>query len=190
MELKFQNFKIRMDFSFPAMLLMLFMQTDNQVIRQSLLVCLIHELGHGLAICLTNAGIREIRFYAAGIRMETASGLLRTGQVLVICLSGPLMNLFCAVLYWKISPETAAVHLGMGMFNLFPFRILDGGAAIECLFENRAEILQIRKIFCIMLSAVSIFLLYCWNFENPALYLMAGFLAISEFAVDKQHPLW
>lgn len=189
MEVRFQHFKIKIDFSFPAMLLIIFMQADDNFIKQSLFVCLVHELGHGIAMCLTDSGIREIRFYSAGIRMETASGLLCMGQVLTICFSGPLMNLLCAGLYWNFSLETAILHLCMGIFNLLPFRILDGGAALECLFENQTEILQIRKFFCLILSAVIIFLLYCCKIENPALYLTAVFLAISEFSVDKLRPL-
>jgi len=177
-----------MDFSFPAMLLMLFMQSDN-MIKQSVLVCLIHELGHGIAICLTNAGLREIRFYAAGIRIMTASGLLSTGQVLAVCLSGPVLNLLCALLYQNLDPETAFLHFSMGIFNLLPFRILDGGAVLECLFETSTQALQIRKIFCLILSCVIIFLLYCYKFENPALYLPVICLAFSEFTVDKSFPL-
>ena len=190
MELKFQKFCLVMDYSFPAMLLLIFMQAEYSIIKQSFLVCLIHELGHGIAICLTNAGLREIRFYAAGVRMITNSALLRTGQVLTVCLSGPVLNLLCAVLYWKCSPETAFLHLSMGLFNLLPFRILDGGAVLECLLETRTEALQFRKFFCLFLSVLSIFLLYFFHFQNPALYLTAVCLAFSEFTVDKLPPLW
>ena len=174
-----------MDFSFPAMLAILFLQSDADLLKQAFLVCLIHELGHGLVMCLTESGIREIRFYASGIRMKTNACLLSDGKMLAVYFSGPLMNLICAVLLRNISPVTAVLHLGMGIFNLLPYRILDGGAILETFFENRPVFLKIRSIFCMMLSAVSVFCLYYWKIENPVLYLTAVYLAFSEIAVDK-----
>ena len=135
-----------MDFSFPAMLAVLFLQTN---------ACLLSD-----------------------------------GKLLAVYLSGPLMNLFCAVLFWNCSPVTAVLHLGMGMFNLLPYRILDGGAVLEAVLENRPALLMIRSIFCMILSAVSVFYLYCLKIQNPSLYLTAVYLAFSEFAVDKCHSLW
>jgi len=174
-----------MDFGFPAMLAVLFLQADAGLLKQSLLVCLIHELGHGLAMCLTGAGIREIRLYSAGIQMKTDACLLSDGRMLAVCLSGPVLNLLCAVLFRNVSPVTAVLHLGMGVFNLLPYRILDGGAVLETLLENRPVLLKMRSIFCVMLSAVSLICLHCLQMQNPALYLMAVYLAFSEMTVDK-----
>jgi len=178
-----------MDFSFPAMLAVLFLQSDADLLKQAFLVCLIHELGHGLAMCLTKSGIQEIRLYAVGIRMKTNACLLPDGKLLAVFLSGPVMNLICAVLFRNVSPVTAVLHLGMGLFNLLPYRILDGGAVLEALLENRPVLLMIRSIFCMILSAVSIFYLYCLKIQNPSLYLTAVYLAFSEFAVDKSPSL-
>ena len=189
LELRFQNCRIVIDFSFPAMLAILFLQADAGLLKQAFLVCLIHELGHGLAMCLTESGIREIRFYASGIRMKTKACLLSDGKLLAIYLSGPLMNLICAVLFRNVSPLTAVLHLGMGVFNLLPYRILDGGAVLETFLENRPVCLKIRSIFCIILSAVSVSCLYCLKIQNPSLYLTAVYLAFSEFAVDKSPSL-
>ncbi len=190
LELKFQNFRLIINFGFPAVLMILFLHPDSGLMKEMLLVSLIHELGHGLAMCLTGSGIREIRFYAAGIQMKTNLCLLGTGQVLLIYLSGPLLNLFCAALFRAVSPVTAVLHVSMGCFNLLPFRILDGGAALESLLELNPQLLQIRKIFCLMLSVSGIFLLYWYQICNPALYLMLVYLAFSEFSVDKSGSLW
>ena len=185
LELRFQNFRLMIDFSFPAVLALLFLYPDDELTKQMLLVSIIHELGHGLVICLTKSGLREIRLYAAGIQMKTNVCLLTDKQILAVFLSGPLMNLLCAVLFWKLDAVTAFLHLEIGIFNLLPYRILDGGAALETLLELHPEFLQIRKIFCLMLSVSGIFLLFLYKIRNPALFLMLAYLAVSEFSVDK-----
>ena len=189
LELKFQKCRIIVEFSFPAVLACLFLQSDSEILKQSFFVCLIHELGHGIVMTLTGAGIREIRFYAAGIRMTANTCLLSTFQMLAVYFSGPLINLLCGVCFWKYQPVTAILHLSMGIFNLLPYRILDGGAALESLFETRSDFLQIRSRFCILLSICVIFLLHFYKILSPALFLMVLYLAFCEISVDKSRSL-
>ena len=179
-----------MDFGFPAMLALIFLQIGQDLVKQGLAVCLVHELGHGIAMCLTGAGLQEIRLYAAGIQMRTNTCLLRTGQALCISLSGPLINLLCAFLLRHVQPLTAVLHLSMGIFNLLPYQILDGGTALQCLFENYQRIIRILHGFCILLSGAAAFVLYSYHIQNPMLYIMLIYLAVSEIPVDKFPSLW
>lgn len=188
-ELKFHHCRIIVEFSFPAVIAFLFLQSDLELLKQSFFVCLIHELGHGIVMTLTGAGIREVRFYAAGIRMTANTCLLSTFQMLAVYFSGPLMNLLCALLFWKYQPVTALLHLSMGIFNLLPYRILDGGAALESLFETKGDFLQIRSRFCMLLSVSLLFLLHFYKILSPALFLMVLYLAFSEISVDKSRSL-
>lgn len=185
MELKLKNCRIIIDFGFPAMLALVFLQSEYDFMRKILLVCVIHELGHGFVMCLTGAGVREIKLHAAGIQMLTNTCLLSTGQAFCIYFSGPLVNLLFAVLFWKIQPELAILHFSMGIFNLLPYRILDGGAMLYCIFAYKLNILKMIKIFCVLLSIAIIFIAYYYNIKNPSIYLMAVYLAISEFLIDK-----
>ena len=185
MELKLKNCKIIIDFGFPAMLALIFLQSENDFMCRILLVCVLHELGHGFVMCLTGAGIREIRLHASGMQMLTNTCLLSTGQALCIYFSGPLVNLLFAVLFWKICPEIAILHASMGIFNLLPYKILDGGAMLCCIFEYKLEFLKIINIFCVLLSVAVILISYCYHIKNPVIYLMAVYLAISEFMIDK-----
>lgn len=189
-ELKLKHCRIVMDFGFPAMMALAFLQSESDFILRIMIVCFLHELGHSLVMCLTGAGVREIRLHASGIQMTANTCLLGTGQALCIYLSGPLVNLLFAVLLWKIRPETAVLHFSMGIFNLLPYKILDGGAGIRCLWENKSEFLQIVSIFCVLLSITVILTGYCYKIQNPIIYLMAVYLAISEFVVDKRFSLW
>ena len=69
MEVRLKKCRIIMDFGFPAMLSILCMQSEG--VFEILMVCLLHELGHGVAMALSGAGLQEIRLYAAGIQMRT-----------------------------------------------------------------------------------------------------------------------
>ncbi|MDE5767802.1 MAG: site-2 protease family protein [Oscillospiraceae bacterium] len=181
MELHYKNFRISMDFGFPAMLAIAFLQSEQDFMKQMLLVSLVHELGHGLVMCLTGAGIREIRFHASGIRMLTNHWMLHAGQAFWIYLSGPLVNLLCAWIFWSSAPEMAILHLCMGIFNLLPYRILDGGSLLRYFLEHQPDALRIVRLFCVILSVVAICAGYFFAIYNPVWYLMAIYLAISEF---------
>lgn len=181
MELKFKHLRISLDFGFPAMLAIVFLRSEQDFMKQMLLVSLIHELGHGLVMCLTGAGVREICFHASGVRMVTNHWLLCPGQAFWIYLSGPLVNLLCAWMFWNFAPELALLHLCMGVFNLLPYRILDGGALLRDVLGQSPEALNILKIFCILLSMMACCVGYLRGVYNSLWYLMAVDLAVSEF---------
>lgn len=169
-----------MDFGFPALLAVLFLWSEEGFLLQSLAVCMLHELGHGLMMWASRAGVREIRFYAAGLQMRTNTAFLTNRQLICIYLSGPAVNLLFAGLLWHIRPETALLHLCMGCFNLLPFHMLDGGAALLSVLEGHTVGLRIRMVLCVLLAAACIIMLRMWNIQNPTLYLMAVYLGVSE----------
>ena len=165
-----------MDFGFPAAVCIACLWGDGAFLLQCLAVCMLHEAGHGLAMWLTRAGIREIRFQAAGLQMITNTACLSRLQQLCISLSGPAVNLLLAALLYRIRQETALLHLCMGVFNLLPFRVLDGGTALRSL--NVPEVLLRAAALC--LAAAGVIVLWQGGIRNPALYLMAGYLAAAE----------
>lgn len=179
MELKLGGCRFVVDFGFPAVMAVLFLWGDGALLLKGLAVCMIHELGHGLMMWLSRAGVREVRFYAAGLQMRTNTAFLTTGSLLAIYLSGPAANLLFAWLL-RSEPETALMHLCMGCFNLLPFRVLDGGAALLCLWEDKPGALRVRQVFCTLLGAAVVVCLLVWKVHNPALYLMAVYLGASE----------
>lgn len=169
------------DFGFPAMAAVLFLWGDGDMLTRLMAVCMLHELGHGLAMWATRAGVREIRFYAAGMQMRTNPFFLTVPQLLCIYVSGPAVNLLFAFLLRHQDTGTAALHLCMGCFNLLPFRMLDGGAALECLWEDKPGIQRVRQVFCTLLAAAAAVCLWAWKVQNPALYLMAAYLGAAEW---------
>lgn len=173
-----------LDFGFPAVLCIAFLWGDGWFLTQCMIVCLLHELGHGLAMWVTHAGIREIRFYAAGLQMRTHTACLSKASLLCIYLSGPAVNLVLALLFRHVRPEAALLHLCMGCFNLLPYRVLDGGAALDCLLEECPRARGILHGVCVCLSAGAGLALWRYGVCNPALYLMTVYLGLAEL-IDK-----
>ncbi len=187
-ELKIGTCRILVDFGFPAMLALLFLCANAEMLRQTFAVCLLHEIGHGAAMAATGAGIREIRLYGAGVQLRTRTPFLSTPRELAVLLSGPAVNLAAAALLlaWRGGSVTAFLHLAMGLFNLLPYRVLDGGSAWACLLSGQPVLLRIQTAVCICLSAGLLILLIIFHVPNPFLYLISLYLAAAQLRVDKQ----
>ncbi len=181
-----------MDFGFPAVLALLCLTGDGGFLLQTLAVCMIHEIGHGIAMILTRAGIREIRFYAAGIQMWTHAAALPKRKELLILVSGPCMNFGAALLlhFLQCEGDAAALHLCMGIFNLLPYAVLDGGSALRYLLAEHPQLLRLQTVLCVLLSAAAVVLLAVYRVKNPFLPLMAVYLAGAQLRVDKQGGMW
>ena len=82
------------------------------------------------------------------------------------------------------------LHLGMGLFNLLPYRILDGGSALRCLLILHSSALRILSACNVLLSIAFVILGMHWRIGNPALYAMLVYLAVMELQVDKKDGLW
>ena len=192
MELTLHGCRLRMDFSFPALLALLLLCKEPLLLRQTMCVCLLHEAGHGIAMCLTRAGIREISLTAAGMQMRTKSPFLSRKQEICILLSGPMLNfLMAGILWlWHGSTDTVMLHLCMGAFNLLPFSVLDGGSLLASLFAGNAPLLCVQTLLCMLLSAAAAAFLAFHRISNPFLYLMFFYLAIAQLRVDKQGGIW
>ncbi|MCR4646890.1 MAG: site-2 protease family protein [Oscillospiraceae bacterium] len=180
LELRCGTCRVVMDFGFPAAVCIACLWGDGELLLQCLAVCMLHETGHGLAMWLTRAGIREIRFHAAGMQMVTHTACLTRLQRLCISLSGPAVNLLMAALLYRTRPETALLHLCMGGFNLLPFRVLDGGTALRCLTEDSNTAETLLHVLALLCAALGMGVLWYCGVRNPVLYLMAGYLAVAE----------
>ncbi|MBR6617328.1 MAG: hypothetical protein IKL00_05575 [Oscillospiraceae bacterium] len=192
MELTIAGCRIRLDFGFPAMLAILYLHADGQLLLQTLSVCMLHEIGHGIAMILTGAGIREVHLHAAGMQMRTYPHLLSKPRELAVLLSGPLVNFLASwLLYFCFGwCDAAVLHLGMGLFNLLPFSVLDGGSAIACLSEGKPCLLRMQTVLCSYLSASAVIFALYFGIRNPCIYLMCIYLSVAQLKVDKQGGMW
>ena len=188
MEVRLGSCRIVIDFGFPAMMALLLLWGDAEYFLQTIGVCMIHELGHGIAMLAAGAGLQEIRLHAAGIRMKTRAVLLHPLQECAILLSGPTANLLAAaILYVMHGADLLCLsHLCMGLFNLLPYRILDGGSLLEHLSCRCPAVYGIRRIVCLLLSVSGCVLLWHFHIHNPFVYLMLCYLAVYEMAMPSK----
>ena len=107
---------------------------DRQgIVPLAMAACLLHELGHYLAIRCLGGDIKSIRLTVIGAEMllPTSLGYWREG---VAALAGPGVNLVLAALLcrWQRWTLFTGVNLVLGCFNLMPVGRLDGGRALYC----------------------------------------------------------
>lgn len=101
-----------------------------------------HEAGHLAAIRFCGGDVRELVLtpFGAEIRLSNSSrfGYL---QDLLVFLSGPLVNLCCSIVCSLLGKRWnseflflfAGVHFVLGLYNLLPVSILDGGQILRAL---------------------------------------------------------
>lgn len=128
-------------------------------------VCLIHEAGHLATMKFTGGGIAAVDISGAGIRIEQQKGgIVPAKSKLYILLAGPAANLivFILLLTFGCYGEFAALSLIAAIYNMLPYRCLDGGAIISLYSTGSAHeravlnILTAVKLLIIVLSAMAV----------------------------------
>lgn len=145
--------KFRVDFSFLVFAALIFLVKDSAVILVYFTVCLVHEIGHGLAVCLSGGRISSVAFYGMGIIMVPCrSGLLTVKKELFILLSGPAVNILLFLLLRNADGFGlfALLNLCAAVFNLLPYSSLDGGAALLLLSDS----LKCGKVILVLIGII------------------------------------
>jgi Zn-dependent protease len=116
-------------------------------------VCMIHEVGHGIALYICGGRISRLIFCGMGIRMIPDRRYIPSVfREVVILLGGPFINiLMSAVGYITGNYNFAVMNLCAAAFNLLPYSSLDGGAVIQAVMGDSAEIiLTVMKIIILV----------------------------------------
>ncbi len=132
-------------FAIPWAILMLWLEGTEPFLIL-MLSAAFHELGHILAIYLCGFEIRRFDILPMGALLVCPEGIPYNKET-VIALSGPLTSLFAGgislilgILFknhlWLFS---AVVNMVLGLFNLMPFKKLDGGKALFCGLMSRPD---------------------------------------------------
>lgn len=124
---------ISLSFSFFA-IIALAAASDTKAVMISLLCCMIHEAGHLAAMLGFGVPVNGLCFYGGGIKIVAPDFLVNRYKEAVILSAGCAVNAaayaVCALTGFA-SSEFALANLMLCVFNLMPFKKLDGGRLAE-----------------------------------------------------------
>ena len=160
--------RVSIGFSFLLFNAIIFLFSSESLLMQFYAACALHEMGHILAACSVGVRIKSVVFSGGGIRMLTDRGSVVTNcENVLMLLSGPAVNLFLAAalsIHGAVG-DFAMLNLAAGLYNLLPFRQLDGGALVDIFItgtvherEWRGVLLAVRRI--IVLAGTAVFCLW------------------------------
>ena len=127
---------------FFLMLAVLIYLDTQRLIMLCILAALIHEAAHLLAIWTAGGRVETIRLTAVGaeIMIDSITEMPYRLQI-IIFLSGPIVNLILAFMSSRVGSMVvsqelftfAGINLILGLFNLLPAKMMDGGNALRVL---------------------------------------------------------
>lgn len=163
MEFQIKDVRIRLCFSFFAVLFLLSFLDAYRMVLYSLWAVALHELAHFTVLTLLGRQIELILFTGFGLQMKQAPGRQwGYGRDVLVAFSGPFCNLLVFLLLSLLlgSFQTgvfslfAMTNLAMGLFELLPVGDLDGGQALTaflCLFLDRTKACAITFVLSLLL---------------------------------------
>ena len=141
---------------------------------------LLHELGHLIAMALFRVKLVRVRLQTLeiGIERQEARSLM---SELCIDLAGPAINLLLAAVCWRWgSMGFSAVNCALGLFELCPLPMLDGGQALSALCQRLFTLERAGKI-CLAVSICTLLLILAggvllavWDRNFSLLVLLAA----------------
>lgn len=146
---------------------------------------LCHEAGHLVCAALTGTGRPRLHLLPAGIRLSFPPARSFSCDLL-LCLSGPAASLILAALF----PHTdfSLYCLGLGLVNLLPLSVFDGGGALFSLLslflscDTGARVCRaVSAAFAAALVLFNILIQLKIGF-NPTLMAVTLYAAVTVFA--------
>lgn len=180
--------KIKIGF-FAVMLCLSLLLDHSAFSLASLLAALTHEAGHICMARLCRIRLRECEVGIFGAGLTPDDGIYSYGQELLLCLAGPLTNLFLGSLgLWLMDGRWGEWVRGfvfssfsLGILNLLPIRGFDGGRILTSLLCLRLSPLTARRI----LGALSFFCVFLlWTLSVYLLLRAASSLSLFVFSLS------
>lgn len=133
---------IRIDFGFFAVVALMLLISDENMVYMCFASCLLHESGHLAAMKICGCDVKYVELYGAGIKIvPNISNCTRTGEALILC-SGCAVNFILFLVVSTFGGEDAslfsAINLALMLFNLIPVGCFDGGQLFLLISEGTA----------------------------------------------------
>ena len=124
----------------------------------------LHELGHFCASVICGNRFKRLTLSPEGLRLSGSRAFSSYSDELLVALSGPFMNLVCALAFLGTKAPLAIyfrnLSLALAALNLLPVKSLDGGRAVYCLLARRLFPAHVHRI-CTALSFLAFFGIWC-----------------------------
>jgi len=177
---------IRVHFSFFAFNALIFLLHDGMLIMNFYTVCAIHEAGHIFAAAVSGKRIISADISGFGIHMQIQRSRLSTvSEELFILLSGPAANLLLYLLMNALGcgGSFPVLNLAAAVYNLLPYRQLDGGSVIALFTAGTsAETAALKLLTAVKLAlsgALLALMLFCGTAVLP-LFIASVILFITD----------
>lgn len=135
---KIKSVRVKISFSFFALILLMFSFENSSILLVSLISSLFHELIHVVFIFLFGGKISELSLSLLGGKIQRCQSLkLSSPKEAIISLSAPVANAVAgALLLLKGYEMGGYVNLVIGGFNLLPFYDFDGGRGLQYILTS------------------------------------------------------
>lgn len=182
MTLQISKITVKIDFWFVAIITLMLILFPESLAAVCFGMCILHEAGHLTAMLICGKKAEEIDLGYFGMRIVTDKRFLSPFREAVVAFAGPFVNLVFSVLFYAFGKnDIATVNLSLGIFNLLPVTMLDGGHIISTFFPDSKLHRKLSLACACGLLTVGIFVAV-YTKENftimiVALYLLLGIIS-------------
>ncbi|MBQ8687451.1 MAG: hypothetical protein IJ512_02730 [Ruminococcus sp.] len=183
---RFHGVSLCFGFSFFAAVSLLCTISPGAYLIASAGAVFLHEFSHLLMMIFLKQRLHRIIFHGCGIRICPVSVLCSYQREIAVLLAGPVCNLLIWGLLFCLKRESAfaEANLMLGLVNLMPFRHMDGGAALRCIFSlSPWEPHRCEGVLTIIACAVLVLLMagaWILGVENFTYYALCIYLFFAE----------
>lgn len=185
--MKKTSLKIKMSFSGAVMVLALFL-THSYISVAALLAAALHETGHIIAAKLCGVPLEELKLGIFGASLTSKSMLCSYKKEIILCLSGPLVNLLSVFIIFPFCRSESgfsslfiSASLFLGVLNLLPIYEFDGGRIVFCVLSSHFSIRAATRIIRTS-SFILIFML--WTLSVYLLLRLSSSVSLFVFSVS------
>lgn len=143
------------------------------------LFCVLHEMGHLLAMMFFGKKPSEIKLDYFGMKIVTCEKYMSAKEEIITALAGPLVNIVIFVIFFNLKQKDIAyISLALAVFNLLPVQILDGGRILSMLvppsFQMKKVGIPLSVILLIIGIAVAIHSKNNFSIIFASIYLLTA----------------
>lgn len=204
MRIDCRRVRVTVSFSFAAVIVLMLIFCEEEIVLISLFSSLFHESGHLFFMLLFSDAPESISFGAFGIRIERERGeRLSYKKEAIIALGGIIGNFilaFLSLLFYYFSKRTVCfklfgVNAFVALFNLLPVRQLDAGRFAECILKSAVDdciserVMSVLTVITVLILSVGCIIYNIYIGLNVSLIAVTAYLIFitifKEFNNDK-----